>query len=123
MPHRTHSILEFAALAALYFRAHLYRRNEVLVGKRIDDKPGSHGVGSQEDEVAIAQGFCDLISRDIPGDRHQHGINRHLARMANSDLVLKLPRFDVDAGGANHTREIGALNLVRIDENEVPNAK
>ena len=64
--------------------------------------------------------FCDRISRDIPGDRHQHGINRHLARMANSDLGLKLPRFDVDSGGANHTREIGALNLVRIDENEVP---
>ena len=45
------------------------------------------------------------------------------ARMTNRDLGLEFPRFDVDSGRSNHPREIAALNLIRIDENQVPNAK
>ena len=59
MSHRAHGVFEVAAIALPYFCAHLYHGNEVLVSKRINDKSGSHGVGSQEYEVAIAQDLCD----------------------------------------------------------------
>ena len=98
MSHRRHGVFEVAPIAAPDFCAHLYRRNEVLVGKRINDKSGSHGIGSQEDEVAIAQALCDRMTGDIAGDRLQRGVNRDLTRVTNRDLGLELARFDVDVG-------------------------
>ena len=123
MSHRAHGVFEVAAVASPDFCAHLYRRNEVLVGKRINDKSGSHGIGSQEDEVAIAQALCDRMALDIAGDRLQRGVNRHLTRVANRDLGLELARLNVDSGRPNHTGEIATLDFVRINKNEVPNTK
>ena len=100
---RTHGVFEVAAIARSYFCAHLYRRNKVLVGKSINDKSSSHGVGSQEDEVAIAQHLCDRSARDIAGDRLQGGVSRHFPRVTNRDLGLELARFNVDLGRPNHT--------------------
>ena len=93
-----HGVFKVAAIAPTYFCSHLYRRNQVLVGKRINDKSGSHGVGSQEDEVAVAQDLCDRMAGDISGDRLQRSVNRNLTRMANCDLGLELARFNVDSG-------------------------
>ena len=121
--HRAHGVFEVAAFTLPYFCAHLYGRNEVLVGKRINDKSGPHGVGSQEDEVAIAQDLCDRMARDVAGDRLEGNVRRHFPCMANRDLGLELACFHVNSSRPNHTGEIAALDLVRVNKNEVPNAK
>ena len=57
--YRAHGVFKVAPAVSAYSGAHLYNGNEVLVGKRIDNESGSHGVGSQEDEIAITQNPCD----------------------------------------------------------------
>ena len=63
------------------------------------------------------------MARDISGDWLQGGVSRHFPRVANRDVGLELSRFNVDVGRSNHTGEIAALDLVRINKNEAPNAK
>ena len=50
-----HGIFEVTSFPRPYFHSHLYCRNEVLVSDRIHDKPSSHGICCQEDEIAITQ--------------------------------------------------------------------
>ena len=122
MSYRAHGVFEVPGFSPPYFRTHLDHRNEILVGKRIDNQSGSHRVGSQEDEVANAQDLCDRMVRNIAGDCLKRGMSCYLPCVANGDVRLELASLDINPGRSNHAREIAALDLVRIDENQVPNA-
>ena len=50
-------------------------------------------------------------------------MDRHLSGVADCDLGLELADFDVDSSRANHAREVAFVDLFRIDQNKVANAK
>ena len=74
LAHRGHGVFDDASGSGAHFGAHLGNGYEVLVGKRVDDEAGPHGVGGEEDEVAVAQPLRNGVGNDVLSESVESGV-------------------------------------------------
>ena len=83
-----HRVFDGATEPGAHLGAHLGDRNEVLVGKSVDDEAGTHGVGGEEDEVAVSELLRNGLGNDVLGDAVELCAVREFAGVTSGYLSL-----------------------------------